>query len=192
MSPPGATPSRCASTSGVAAAIHGLEVGELDWLDGFRTPREHGEALTEGLADLEDAADPEVREALAWLRENRPADEPACLVHGDLLGQNLLVWPEEPPRVLDWELAMRGDPAMDLAIVTRGVRPPFQTEGGMRRLIEAHGRFAGRELREEEVRFHEICMHLAWYRLGARGEADAEPVGGVLARLRNLLHWVGT
>jgi thiamine kinase-like enzyme len=30
------------------------------------------------------------------------------------------------PAVIDWEYAIRGHPAYDLAIVTRGTRRPFQ------------------------------------------------------------------
>lgn len=175
----------------VAAAIHEVDVGPLGWLPGYGTRRAHGEALTADLADLENAGETLASEALAWLREHRPPDEPARLVHGDLLGQNLLLWPGSVTGVLDWEFALRGDPAYDLAIVTRGVRRPFQVRDGLRNLLEVHGQHAPQELREEEVRFHEICLHLTAIRAAVRGEEAVEPLESVLARLRNLLRWVG-
>jgi len=55
----------------------------------------------------------------------RPPDDPSVLLHGDLLGQILLAM-DGPHHVINWEYATRGDPAYDLAIVTRGVEQPFQ------------------------------------------------------------------
>ena len=48
------------------------------------------------------------------------------LLHGDLLPLNLL-WGRETDElgVVDWESARIGDPAYDLAIVTRGHAKPF-------------------------------------------------------------------
>ena len=70
--------------------------------------------------------------------EHVPPDEPSVLLHGDLLGQNILLAVDGPHHVIDWEYATRGDPAYDLAIVTRGVKQPFQIAGGLDRLRDAY------------------------------------------------------
>lgn len=175
----------------VAATIHRIPLQDLAWLPGHATRREHGEEVLGELASLADAPAPEARAALSWLRANLPPAEPARLVHGDLLGQNLLVFPDEAPAVLDWEHAVRGDPALDLAVVTRGVRHPFQTPGGMQKLLDAYAERADGEVREEHVRFHEMVMHLNWYGAALAGTPDVEPAASVLARLRNLVARVG-
>ncbi len=59
------------------------------------------------------------------------------LLHGDLLGQNILLAADGPHHVIDWEHVKHGDPAYDLAIVTRGVKQPFQIANGLDRLLEA-------------------------------------------------------
>ena len=70
--------------------------------------------------------------------EHLLAAEPATLVHGDLLGQNILLHPTQPPTVIDWEFADLGDPAYDLAVVTRGKPKPFDMIKGLQRLLEAY------------------------------------------------------
>ncbi len=66
-------------------------------------------ARTDDLADVE---------ALArWLDDNRPAESGASLIHNDFKYDNLVLDPAAPTRVqavLDWELATRGDPLLDL------------------------------------------------------------------------------
>lgn len=174
----------------IAASVHGLPVDELAWMGGHATRREHGAQVVGELAGLADSAERETRDALEWLRENLPPDEPARLLHGDLLGQNLLFYPDRPFVVLDWERAIIGDPAYDLAIVTRGVRRPFQVQGGLTKLLDAYAEHSDVELRESEVRFHEIAFHLIWYARAISGGEHREPAPAVLARLRNLLRAV--
>ncbi len=168
----------------VAAAIHNIDlVGFRDVLPGHTTRREHGEAVLEVFTDLEDAV---AREAHAWAHAHLPPDTPTAFAHGDLLGQNILLWPEEPPAVIDWEYAIRGDPAYDLAIVTRGVRSPFQIERGLERFLEAYAAAGGRPLTAAEVRFHELCMAAGWYREALTGRG-AEPPDQARLRLRGIL-----
>lgn len=174
----------------IAASVHGLPVDELAWLGDCATRREHGERVVEELTDVEVSATSETREALQWLRENLPPDEPARLLHGDLLGHNLLSYPDRPVAVMDWVRAFIGDPAYDLAIVTRGIRRPFQVQGGLTKLLDAYAEHSDIELREAEVRFHEIALHLRWYWEAISGEEHGEPAPEVLARLRNLMRAV--
>ncbi len=152
----------------LAAAIHAVPVEILGELAGHATRRDHGVAQVASLAMLERAADARVGDALAWLREHLPPDEPASLLHGDLLGQNILLpmpnAPDARPALIDWEYALRGDPAYDLAIVTRGVRHPFQIADGFDRLLRAYCESSARAITPREVRFHELSLALGWFR----------------------------
>lgn len=115
-----------------------------------------------------------------------PPDVPAAFVHGDLLGQNILLWPGALPAVIDWEYAEQGDPAYDLAIVTRGVRRPFQVDRGLGRLLEAYAAAGGLPLTAADVHFHELCLAAGWVR-EALARRSAEPPGQALQRLRSIL-----
>jgi aminoglycoside phosphotransferase (APT) family kinase protein len=104
------------------------------------------------------------------------------------LGQNILLNPlQQDTAVIDWEYATIGDPAQDLAIVTRGVRNPFQLPDGLPRLLLAYREAGGGPLEAREVRVHELLMALRWYR-----EALAHPESGhgpreAQARVRQVL-----
>lgn len=166
----------------IAAAVHAIDISALPDLPGHPTRRAHAEAAIDRyLGGL-----PELREERAWALDNLPPDEPSTLLHGDLLGQNILLCPDEPPVLLDWEYAMRGDPAHDLAVVTRGVRNPFQVGGGLHKLLEAYAAAGGRHIRPAEVHLHELCMVASWYRQALEergGEALADDRLGRLDKI---------
>lgn len=159
--------------AGAAAAIHSVDAAVVgDIVGGAATRREH--ALSK-LAVLERIDVPEARDARAWAEEHLPPADASHLVHGDLLGQNLLLRPGAPLAVLDWEYASLGDPAFDLAIVTRGVRRPFQVEGGLRRLLESYASRSPIPVSVEHVRLHEACLLAGFY------EAAVRQDGGISA-----------
>lgn len=160
---------------GLAAQVHRLSV---DLPAGYDTRRAHAEAA---MAAFEGLEGPEYSDARAWAREHLPAPVPSALLHGDLLGQNILLWPGAPPALIDWEYATRGDPAYDLAIVTRGIRRPFQVDGGLERLLEAYANAGGAPIAPSDVRFHELCLVARWCR------DDTERPEESLARLRRIL-----
>jgi aminoglycoside phosphotransferase (APT) family kinase protein len=168
----------------IMAAIHGLDGARLeDVLPGSSTRREHAQAALRVFDGLDGI---EFREARLWAEAHLPPAEPSVLVHGDLLGQNILIDPGGPPSVIDWEYAQRGDPAHDLAIVTRGVRRPFQVERGLEKLLEAYHLHAGTGVSIEQVRLHELCLVAGWYRDALVGGGPHAP-DEELARLRSLL-----
>jgi aminoglycoside phosphotransferase (APT) family kinase protein len=176
--------------AGVAAAIHSFApLTAIDPSWARETRRDHALAA---IAVLDEIDGHDAAQASAWAHEHLPPAEPATLVHGDLLGQNLLIDPTVSPAigVIDWEYACAGDPAYDLAIVTRGVRRPFQIERGLERLLDAYETaIAGRvQLRMDHVRVHELALAGRWYKdaLEGRGEAN-EPKEQALARLRRVL-----
>lgn len=52
-----------------------------------------------------------------WLMSNLPSRERICITHNDFRFDNVVLSPSDPTQVigvLDWELATRGDPLMDL------------------------------------------------------------------------------
>ena len=168
----------------VAAAVHRIEHEALVWSEHrFATRAEHALALA---AELEDLPAPEVVDARAWMLEHLPPPTPASLLHGDLLGQNILLPFEGAPAVIDWEYACVGDPAYDVAIVTRGVREPFKQARGMDLLLEAYTRAGGGEVTRKHVQLHELSMAGGWYRSALAGESQ-EPPAQVLLRLRGIL-----
>lgn len=168
----------------IAAAIHSIDATRVSAVLGGvpASRREHAEV---GLAALDVPGGSEIEEAAAWAREHLPPPEPSVLVHGDLLGQNILLRPDEPTGVIDWEYSTLGDPAYDLAVVTRGVRRPFQIDGGLERLLDVYAAAGGANVSAAQVRVHELCLAANWYREALAGRA--EPPDEALARFRAIL-----
>ncbi len=144
-----------------AAGVHSLPRHLATGLHvSFETRRAHAESMAEPAA-YADA--PYMDEVEDWLTDNLPPDTPSHLLHGDLLGQNVLWQPgSESVSVIDWEAARLGDPAYDLAIITRGRRKPFGRTEGLKLLLDAYNRSAPLELSERAVRFHELSLMAAW------------------------------
>jgi aminoglycoside phosphotransferase (APT) family kinase protein len=168
----------------IAAAIHAIDV--TAWRRrpaGAATHRAHAEELTRVFDDLEGT---EAGPAREWTVQHLPQDRAAVLVHGDLLGQNILMFPDEAPAVIDWEFCRMGDPAFDLAIVTRGVRRPFQMARGLDRLLDAYATAGGDPIKRSEVHFYELCLAARWYREALRGRGS-EPPDQALAKLSGIL-----
>ncbi len=168
----------------IAAAIHavpGVELAKV--LPGSTTRREHA---LEAIAVLDAPASIELQEARTWALEHLPAPEPSSLVHGDLLGQNILLAFDGPHHVIDWEYARRGDPAFDLAIVTRGAKQPFQLERGLERLLDAYHARGGRDVTADHVHLYELCLVATWYR-AAQSDPGGHSPEHELARMRSLL-----
>lgn len=141
----------------VAAGVHAVDPEPLRHaLAGYGSRREHTLAFAE---ILESVPGPDGEDVRGWVRGHLPPDQPSSLLHGDLLGQNLLLsWDDGPPVVLDWSEATLGDPAYDLAIVTRGVRRPFQVTGGLQRFLDEYNRHAERPVSLTDVHVYELCL----------------------------------
>ena len=168
----------------IAAAIHAIDF--TDWPrrpPGAATRRSHAEEVLRVFDDLEGT---EAEAAREWAIQHLPPDRAAVLIHGDLLGQNILVFPDKDPAVIDWEFCRMGDPAYDLAIVTRGVRRPFQMGRGLDRLLDAYSAAGGDPITRPEVHLHELCLAAGWYREALQG-SGSEPPEQALARLRGIL-----
>jgi aminoglycoside phosphotransferase (APT) family kinase protein len=168
----------------IAAAVH-QRPGTLveDLVPGHATRLAHARAA---LAVFDGLDAPELRDARAWAEAHVPPAEPSVLLHGDLLGPSILISFDGPPCVIDWEDATRGDPAHDLAIVTRAKRQPFQVPDGLERLLDAYRRHGGAQLTAAEVNVHELCLVAAWYRAALAGPSPHAPAHE-LAQIRSLL-----
>ncbi|MFW5920852.1 MAG: phosphotransferase family protein, partial [Polyangiales bacterium] len=170
----------------VAAAVHRAPVEPCEpVLPPAASRREHAESMLGVLAGLDR---PELRDAAQWIGENMPSEQPATLVHGDLLGQNVLLCADEPPGLIDWERAGFGDPAADLAVVTRGSRRPFKNPRGLDRLLDAYADAGGTAVTAREVRLYEILMVAGWYREAlAGGSAHVGPPDGLARQVARLV-----
>ena len=178
----------------LAASVHALDCGALaPVLGGHGTCRAHGEARLSVFDGLGGAL---IRDAHDWARSHLPTAAPASLLHGDLLGQNIVCGLDEPfvsqvpLTLIDWEFACRGDPAYDLAVVTRGVRRPFQISGGLEKLLAAYARAGGLPISASQVHFHEVCLVTGWYREALEQRHRTTPPEHYLQQLRALLRRV--
>jgi aminoglycoside phosphotransferase len=171
----------------LAAAVHNLPVQDAPVLAPHHsTRRAHAEAH---FGDVYRNR-PELENVHAWIRSHLPPAEPSRMVHGDLLVHNVLLDMYDktrPPAIIDWEYAMAGDPAYDLAIVTRGIRIPFGSEDGMQRLLDAYHAAGGAPIAADEVRFYELCMHLRWYEGSLAGEPGYDSPEQALRLIQNIL-----
>lgn len=173
----------------IAAAVHAIDPAPFaDHVP--NGPSRQTDARDALVSASEGLDDPLVKEAKAWGLENLPPDEPCSLLHGDLLGQNILLPlldPDDPVAVIDWNRARIGDPAHELAIVTRGVRRPFQIERGLARLLDAYSANGGQDITAAQVHLHELCLAMCWYRDSLDPKLRSHPPEQELNRLRGIL-----
>ncbi len=179
----------------IAAEVHSLPVADFPHLppcaDSHSHVRMEFEKLPPSLfAEWQVAAD-----ARSWIVAHLDR-RPATVLHGDLLPQNILWRPmgDRGVSVIDWEWARLGDPAFDLAIVTRGARKPLKESGGFQRLLETYNEMSGTELPGSAVRIHELLLNLNWLAESSQAEAAGTLQGhgpehyaqGLAAMLRRL------
>ena len=70
---------------------------------------------------------PGLERVTSWLADNRPADGPTALMHGDYSPFNVMASPRQPTRlaaVVDWDTGTIGDPLLDIAhLLARWTEP---------------------------------------------------------------------
>jgi aminoglycoside phosphotransferase (APT) family kinase protein len=98
----------------------GAQLAAVDWLDRGRSRTElHLELIASwaawGSAGLPHAEPPLLRELGKWLKSNRPADGEPGVVWGDARFGNIIYRDFKAVALLDWELAVIGDPGIDLS-----------------------------------------------------------------------------
>ena len=152
----------------VAADIHRLEIERFPHLPSSNSRTEH---MKSQLAELDEdlfAEFPLADEVRQWIAVQTPTDDRTCVLHGDLLPQNLLCdWaasgqPDAQVGVVDWEMAQVGDPAYDLAIVSRGDRKVLGVKDGLKVLVEDYLEFGGQPVSVANVRVYELLLLMSW------------------------------
>jgi len=183
----------------VAAEIHRFPLDRFDFLE------RHADARAHLLAELDSrdhellAGDADAAVAIGWVRDHLPEDRPAVVLHGDLLPQNLMwnIREQEGNRVgvIDWEFVMIGDPAYDLAIVTRGNRRPLKLPNTRQRLLDAYVKEGGHPITSDDLFNWELLFVLGWLegalRCERNGRREGEGPEAHRQKLRSLLKRAG-
>ena len=178
----------------IVVAVHQLPKAEFSHLKHRKESRDH---LLEQLEELAPAIFDEFEQAARareWVLSRLPENRLPVVLHGDLLPQNVLFHDFENPRysVVDWQEAQIGDPAYDLAVVTRGAPKPLGVPHGLERLVELYNETAEQKLPASAVIAHELLLQLGWLddsvkdhkRLGGHApEHYAAQLGALLRRV---------
>jgi len=181
----------------VAATVHRMDIEQFPHL-----PRsaDRAEQVKTSLDEFDEdlfGKFPLAGEVRDWIEAHLPSGDYACLLHGDLLPQNLLCdWrmlscEDAPVGIIDWEMARVGDPAYDLAIVSRGNRRVVGVKEGVKVLVEEYLNAGGRPITLTDVRVHELLLVLGWldeaWREHQKPGADGHGPDYYEGQLRSLL-----
>jgi thiamine kinase-like enzyme len=79
--------------------------------------------------------------------------------------------------VIDWEYASIGDPAYDLAIITRGNAKLCGLNNGLKRLLAAYHEAGGVRIMQADVVAHELLLVLSWLADSVRSERQGNREG---------------
>ncbi len=181
----------------VAANVHRLRVESFPHLSHTDSRQQHIlERLSESAPHLATEF-PIVGDVRRWVEDYAQTTEGiSCVLHGDLLPQNLLqdfcsMDPKDADvAVVDWEMAAIGDPAYDLAIVSRGNRKVHGVANGLRRLHDYYAEAGGQQISTMDVRVHELLLIMHWldeaYRDRKQGSVDGQGPDYYADRLRTL------
>ena len=148
------------------AGIHSVDLAAAG-LDDLGKPEGYVQRQVDGWArrysDARTGDVPVLERTIEWLREHRPPESGASLIHNDFKYDNLVLDPDDlgtVRAVLDWEMATVGDPLLDLGTslaywVEAGDPPVFQALAGptarpgsptRAELVEAYAAASGREV----------------------------------------------
>ncbi len=149
----------------VAVAVHQMSSGTFNHIPAFEDSRVHILNELESLSPQLFREYPSTQAAKEWILSRLPDNRPATVIHGDLLPQNIICGEDRSEwkvAVIDWEFAKIGDPAYDLAIVTRGDRKLLGIKDSLKLLVEAYQETGGIELNVSDVRIQELMLFLQW------------------------------
>ena len=152
----------------VAAAVHQMAIEQFPHLPSDADRPQHVRARLNKLDAGLFAEFPLANEVRQWIEAHLPSGGQNCVLHSDLLPQNLLCDWQASSRenakvgVVDWEMAHVGDPAYDLAIVSRGNRKVLGVKEGLRVLLEEYLKFGGKPISLTDVHVQELLLVLHW------------------------------
>lgn len=156
-----------------AVSVHQLETRKFGHLKAFENSKAH---ILNELSSLAPELFKEYSAALRvkeWILSCLPENRPSVVLHGDLLPQNILCHEARnrwQVALIDWEFAEIGDPASDLAIVTRGDQKLMGIRNGLDLLMESYRHAGGTQLSASDVRIHELLLCLNWLQESAEAE----------------------
>jgi aminoglycoside phosphotransferase (APT) family kinase protein len=164
----------------VAVSVHQLETKKFGHLQAFDNSKAH---ILSKLGSLSPELFKEFSTALRakeWILSRLPENRPSVMLHGDLLPQNIMcheIRDEWKVALIDWEFATIGDPAYDLAIVTRGDRKIMGINNGLNILLDNYRNAGGIELSAVDVQIHELLLFLNWLWDSAEAEKKGRRQG---------------
>jgi aminoglycoside phosphotransferase (APT) family kinase protein len=194
--PPAGGAALTATLVNAMAALHAVDPGAVG-LDTLGRPEGFLGRQVEGWARRAEAVWPDgvpysVRRIVSRLRAGVPADGPAVLLHSDFKFDNMLVDPATlaATAVIDWDMATRGDPMFDLAVllsywIEPGDPAPLHTlaqvpsldPGFPTRAEVASAYFAAANRPAQPLDFHlalaRFRLAVAWMQLFRRSQAGA-------------------
>jgi len=183
-------PRLAAQCGEILAAIHRIDPAGLDFLATQTAAQQL--AAYRMLADAFDHPLPALEFGLRWVSDHLPDEPRTTVVHGDFRNGNLIVGDDGIRCVLDWELAQRGDPMMDLGWLCVktwrfGGELPVGGFGRREDLFEAYEKAGGGPVDPAHVRFWEAFGCVKWALMclgkglgtprGARGRVEAVAIG---------------
>ncbi|MFI5953213.1 phosphotransferase family protein [Cryptosporangium sp. NPDC051539] len=145
---------------------------------------------------------PELDFVAGWLEENRPADHPIGLMHGDYSPFNVMVAPRPPARlaaVVDWDTGTIGDPLLDIGhLLARWTNPGEEPVLGEQAGGTAHyptraelaARYAQRSGRDLTALPYYQCLALFKLAVILEGTYAREAAAGVPEADNSMAHLV--
>jgi aminoglycoside phosphotransferase (APT) family kinase protein len=121
------------------------------------------------LSRIEILPSPPLRHALDVLEQNAPDAQKICLVHGDYRLPNLMWHDGEISGILDWELALVGDPLSDLAFTQTVGAGPCSIEGP---LAQRYSEITGIEIDERKIAYYKLLEMVKSTIIGLGGAND--------------------
>ena len=183
---PGKQPFVVETIARIGSAVHRVPLGSFGFLPRQQDSSTHVLARLGAFSSEFMAHDPDAAVVARWVRDHLPQHRLAVLLHGDLLPQNILWdWGTDEMGVVDWEFAMVGDAAYDLAIVTRGHGKLFGSPNGLQQLVDAYGRADGAPIEVADVVNHELLLVLRWLEESVHAEREERREGHPPAYWRN-------
>lgn len=163
----------------VAAAIHELPANQFQHLEFHENRNEHVEYLLERFPHDLFEEFPSAQKARQWILANQKKNGESVVLHGDLLPQNLLSDPANDLNisVVDWEFAKIGDPAYDLAIVSRGNQKVLGKRNGLTLLLKFYKEAGGQNISLADVMVHELILVLNWIWYSSESRMNGEQRG---------------
>jgi aminoglycoside phosphotransferase (APT) family kinase protein len=155
-------PTQCAQALAAIHAIPTSSLGFLKMMDAAIQWQRY-----RNIVDQHGVKMPALEWGLRWVQENLPEPVPLSVVHGDFRLGNLIIDDRGLACVIDWELAVQGDPMQDLAWLCLktwrfGGALPVAGMGERESFYRAYEAASGKSVDPQRVLFWEAFGHVKW------------------------------